>query len=369
MSNMETGRDNPGESITSKNSTGEYFFISDNNFDLFLEQLIGALPVMAPVAKGPLFSFEFLDRAEQIRLDYDVTILPPKKAFFPPQQVILRFNQGQFEAAVNPQKQVLLGVHPYDIKAIDQTDFLYTENYEDINYTAYRNATTLIGSNIQRVSQRAFWGSISHRVEMRGQDGFLTHLPPWQGYLYQVFTDKGRELLDFGNFNAATKEQLTAAQEYNERIKEQCPEQLDYDLTTLAQTIRQSFKNNALWEELAADCFSCGSCNTTCPTCYCFNIEDNWNLDQQSGQRTRYWDSCMTEDFAKISSGGGHSENFRETPGQRMRHRIMRKLVYLNEKLGTQACVGCGRCSLSCTADIADPVHIVERIMQEAANG
>lgn len=75
----------------------------------------------------------------------------------------------------------------------------------------------------------------------------------------------------------------------------------------------------------------------------------------------------MTEDFAKISSADGQSENFRETMGARMRHRIMRKMVYLNDKLGTQACVGCGRCA-ACTADIADPVNIINRIMAEAAD-
>ena len=100
--------------------------------------------------------------------------------------------------------------------------------------------------------------------------------------------------------------------------------------------------------------------------CHCFNVEDSWNIDQQSGQRTRYWDSCMTEDFAKISSADGQSENFRNTTGERMRHRIMRKMVYLNDRLGSQACVGCGRCSIACTADIADPVNIVRRIMEEA---
>jgi len=339
------------------------YFIENADFPSFISQLIQKLPVIAPVAKEHLFSFEELSSEEQLRLDYDVTILPPKKVFFPPQQIILRFNEGKFEGTVSPRKQVLFGVHPYDIKAIDQTDFLYTEKYEDINYTAYRNATTLVGSNIQKVAKRAFWGSISHDVVAKGQDAFLTKLNS-EGYLFEVFSEKGKELLAWGKFKAASDIQIRTARNINEDIKAQCPENIPYDKEEMARTIRHSFKNTKLWDDLAQDCFSCGSCNTTCPTCYCFNIEDSWNIDQKSGQRTRYWDSCMTIDFAKISSGGGHSENFRETKGERMRHRIMRKMVYLNEKLGTQACVGCGRCSISCTADIADPVHIVERIME-----
>ena len=124
----------------------------------------------------------------------------------------------------------------------------------------------------------------------------------------------------------------------------------------IAEKVRASFKNKELWEKLSEKCFSCGSCNIVCPTCYCFDVQDKWNLDQVSGDRTRYWDACLTEEFSKISLGAGAEENFREKRGDRFRHRIMRKASYLNDKLGSPACVGCGRCSVSCTSDITDPV-------------
>jgi ferredoxin len=92
-------------------------------------------------------------------------------------------------------------------------------------------------------------------------------------------------------------------------------------------------------------------------------VQDTWNVDQTSGQRTRFWDGCLTEDFAKCSLGEGATENFREQRAARFRHRLMRKATYLNEKLGGPACVGCGRCSAGCTADIADPVRVINRIM------
>ena len=345
------------------------YFIKNSDFNKFIENMLLQLPVIAPVSNGELFSFNFLQSPQELRLDYDLTILPPKKAFFPPRQVIIKFNNGQFESTLDVKKQVLFGVHPYDIKAIEQTDFLFTENYEDINYTAYRNATTLVGSNIQTIAKQAFWSSINHDIPAKGHDAFLTKLDNKNnGYLFEVFTEKGHELLSFGQFFLATNSQINLAIDINAASKEKCPQQLEYSQEEMTKTIRQSFNKIELWNQLAEDCFSCGSCNTTCPTCYCFNIEDSWNVDQQSGQRTRYWDSCMTEDFAKISSSDGHSENFRETTAERMRHRIMRKFVYLNDKLGTQACVGCGRCTIACTADIADPLKIIKRIMEAAEN-
>jgi ferredoxin len=42
----------------------------------------------------------------------------------------------------------------------------------------------------------------------------------------------------------------------------------------------------------------------------------------------------------------------------------MRKGAYLNEKLGSPACTGCGRCSMACTVDIADPVRVITTIME-----
>lgn len=149
----------------------------------------------------------------------------------------------------------------------------------------------------------------------------------------------------------------------NAAALERCPEELTHSAQDIAAKVRAAFGNDEMWTALAVDCFSCGTCNTVCPTCYCFDVQDTWNVDQTSGQRTRYWDGCLTEDFAKCSLGGGACENFRESRGARFRHRVMRKTTYLNDKLGGPACVGCGRCSADCTADIADPVRIIDQVM------
>lgn len=344
------------------------YLISEQNFLRFINRLIEQTPIIAPIAKDGAFVFERLSNANELRLDYDVSVLPPKKVFFPPEQVLLEFSQGKFTAIVRAETQILLGVHPYDLLAIEQTDFAFSDNYEDAHYMAQRKATTLIGSNIQQVAKRAFWDSINSTLEPQQHDGFLTYLPEQNTYVFDVLTAKAELLLGFGEFKIAEQSWQQLAKEQHANIH--CTEKFNQELDKEAvKTIRQSFNNEELWNHLAADCFSCGSCNTVCPTCYCFNIEDKWHTDQVSGERVRYWDSCMTEDFAKISIGGGNTENFRENHGQRMRHRMMRKLVYLNEKLGMQACVGCGRCASACTADIASPVQIVNALLKANHDG
>jgi sulfhydrogenase subunit beta (sulfur reductase) len=336
-------------------------FINDKDFQGFVGALLGAVPVYGPVAKRSRFVFERLESADELRLDYDVTILPPKKLFFPPAQDLVRFQGTKFGGCVAPQEKVLLGVHFYDVKAIDQTDLLFAERNYDVNYMANRECTTIVASNVQKVFARAFFASVGTEVEPKGHDAFLTKIEG--GYVYETRTPKGEALLKHARFTPASAAQTAAAAAANRAVLDQCAEALTHGSAEIAAKVRSTFLNEELWSEFAADCFSCGSCNTVCPTCYCFDVQDTWNVDQTSGQRTRYWDACLTEDFAAISLGAGGVENFREERGERFRHRFMRKAAYLNAKLGGPACVGCGRCSAACTADIADPVHVINKIM------
>jgi ferredoxin len=336
-------------------------FIRSDDFTAFVAAMIEARPVYGPVAKRSRFVFARLEAPDELRLDYDVTILPPKKLFFPPAQDLLRFDEDGASAALEPAEKILFGVHFYDVKAIDQTDLLFAERNFDVNYMAHRQTTTIVASNIQTVSTRAFFASVGADVQPEGHDAFLTAING--GYVLEARTERGEALLDFGAFRPAADAEIEEAARVNAAVLEQCPEKLEHDTEAIATKVRAAFGNDELWAALAADCFSCGTCNTVCPTCYCFDVQDTWNVDQASGQRTRYWDACLTEDFAQVSLGEGATENFRDTPGARFRHRIMRKAVYLNPKLGGPACVGCGRCSAACTADIADPVRVINHIM------
>jgi len=337
-------------------------FILHGRFEAFVRTLLGAVPVVGPVARKHRFVFARLEDPKDLRLDYDVTLLPPKKAFFPVRQDLVAFDAKGGRSCLAPEPLVLLGVHFYDLKALDQLDILFRENRADQNWLAPREATTVVGSSIQAVSRRAFWGTVGREAKPKGHDAFLTRLS--DGFVLEARTPKGEALLKHGDFAPATATQIQQARRVNEEVLEQCPEKLKWSSDEIAHATRAAYGMKPIWEELARTCFSCGTCNIVCPTCYCFDVQDNWNLDQVSGLRARTWDGCLTEDFAKVSLGAGACENFREHRGQRYRHRLMRKAAYLNDKLGGPACVGCGRCSTQCVPDIADPVHIIGTIME-----
>ena len=117
--------------------------ISKEGFQAFVDALIedGSLDVEGVKAKGPKFAFGPLDCAKQLRLDYDTTILPPKKYFLPQYETMMEFDISKpFE--VKPikamKKKVIIGVHPYDIVAIKQMDQYYMETDPDAVYMARR---------------------------------------------------------------------------------------------------------------------------------------------------------------------------------------------------------------------------------------
>ncbi len=87
--------------------------LSENALMTFVEGLLAAGKVEAVQAKGDNFEFAPLRSAKDLRLDYDVTLLPPKKYFQPPVETLMTYEaDGSFKSQFDEEKLVLLGVHP-----------------------------------------------------------------------------------------------------------------------------------------------------------------------------------------------------------------------------------------------------------------
>ncbi|GAF67855.1 unnamed protein product, partial [marine sediment metagenome] len=326
----------------------------------FVERMLTDQPVMGVTIKEGTdnrFVFAPLRSAAELRLDYDVTILPPKKYLLPPRETLVEFKLDGTPSAepcipeLSPG--VLLGVHPYDMLAINQLDRLMSETNPDPNYLARRGALTIIGVDPVRPGDRAFWGAIGCDTVEEGFDLWLTGIG--NAYVVEVGSKKGAALLDqYADSRDATSKDLQARLEVREGLKElgtTCA--VRFSPAELPGILRRSF-DRGIWEEKAHKCLSCGSCNLVCPTCYCFDVKDEVDISLKTAQRYRIWDGCVLEDFAKVAG----DENFREERLQRYRHRFYRKGMYLYDKYGYIACVGCGRCASVCLPDIADPVTV-----------
>ena len=93
-------------------------------------------------------------------------------------------------------------------------------------------------------------------------------------------------------------------------------------------------------------CLACGACSFLCPTCHCFDIQDE--VTAEGGVRFRCWDTCQFGEFTRM--GAGH--NPRPTQKERVRQRVSHKFKYLVEEFGRLGCTGCGRCVEACPVNI-----------------
>ncbi len=337
--------------------------IEKKNFPPFIENLIRTMEVVGVQEKtGGKYEYAPLKSPLSLRLDYDVTLLPPKKYFLPPRETLLQFKLGgdvSCEPILESQPLAIVGIHPYDLKAISQMDRIFADTYQDLHYRKRRENAVIIGTEIQRASPFAFCSSMNSAVIQEGFDLFLTDIG--QSYVTAVGTSKGQDLL---KKTAVARAATPAETKKRTEIQGKVPHMFSLNKVTtpyeeLARLLSQN-EDSPLFEELAKKCFSCGSCNLVCPTCYCFDVQDDVALTMTEGNRFRTWDGCLLDGFARVASG----ESFREDRAERIRHRIFRKGRFIYEKYGEHGCVGCGRCASVCLPDIANPVEIFNRLKE-----
>ncbi|NQU75440.1 MAG: response regulator [Planctomycetes bacterium] len=223
----------------------------------FVERMIADRSVIGVRTKEPTedhFVFASLEGASQLRLDYDVTILPPKKYLLPPCEVLVEFELGG-DPKARPRVEagaptVLIGVHPYDMIAINQLDVLMSQTNPDPNYLARRGMLTIIGVDPVRASKKAFWGGMGCDVVENGFDLWLTDIGG--AYVVEVDSEKGAALLDkYTEAQDATEEQLQARSKARAKAKEfGSTRQLDFRPAELPGLLRRFF-DHGVWAKQA----------------------------------------------------------------------------------------------------------------------
>ncbi len=321
----------------------------------FVSSLMTQYEVLGPVARENKFVFAAITDATQLRLEYNTTILPPKKALLPQEETLFRFQtDGGFSAVpvFDLRPRVVLGVHTCDLHAMKLIDAVFIQGYPDTHYLKRRENTVIIGLEcLTPCDEHSFCKSMGTLSASEGYDLHLTDLG--DAYAVDISTALGEAILTrHAQAREATREDFARLDKV---LSEKWPRftyKMDFDTGELPSLMAVSYRN-PLWEELGAKCLACGQCTLVCPTCYCFNVLDVVGLDGRSGARKRIWDSCQLEEFAQVATG----ENFRKTRAQRQRHRFFRKGKYLPDVHGELGCVGCGRCARACLVDIT-PVNV-----------
>ncbi len=324
-----------------------------------IDRLATEKVVAAPVADGPQLRFEQIRSAGDIADRYLPTALPPGKFLLPPKETLLHFDWHE-DISITPHfdspETIAFGVRPCDLHALALLDRIFVEDKHDGHYQSRRDNLLLIGVEcLTPCDEHCFCESMETLKADSGYDVLLTDLG--DSYYVRVGTTKGKELvLGVNGAREAVYEDRTRLRKAHETRAEAFTPKLDVTYEQLPALLADS-SDSLLWDVLGEKCLSCGACTNVCPTCYCFDVKDDVNLDLKSGERYRTWDSCQLHEFAMVGTG----ESFRQPRHMRVKHRFNRKGRYILERYQMQGCVGCGRCGRSCLVSI-EPIEVFNQL-------
>ena len=328
------------------------------NLKEFLISLKKFGEIYAPVKKGEkAYVFSKLTDLSKVELHYQRTILPPKKYFLKPVDTMFEFSpEGYEEPKRLDKKCVLFGLHSCDIHALKILDLVFAGKYWDSYYFTRRNNTSIIGIDCTP-DDLCFCHSLGTDFVEDGFDLFLSEIDG--SYLVRVGTSLGDDMMRAAKSLFKDVEKRDR-EEYKMRSNEKRKLFKTYlELGDLPEIMDLEYESE-VWKEIGEKCLSCGSCSMVCPTCYCYDVFDELNLDGQSGERKRRWDSCLFKDYALVAGG----LNFREERSARVKNRYFHKQRGFVAQYGRPSCVGCGRCIQACPAKI-DIVEVINKIRGE----
>ena len=316
--------------------------------------------------EGVNYRFEKLAADESLDFQtYRPTILPPVKTLFPDGEVLFRFYQDEqghyhFEQNTSISTQLLAGFRACDVKAIHLMDAVFADGIKDSHYLQRRQNTDIIAFNcLTPCDEHCFCEASGSLDFQEGADILIT--ASGTQWLVESLTEKGQLLTA-----SLQGEICDNADEMRQQALQNRPKPFGRQFVVPLEQVKEQINEkvaSAVYEDYAQRCFSCGTCNLVCPTCYCFETSDELNLDGMSGSKSRHWDACMNPGFAEVA--GGH--NFRSEAADRQRHRLRRKFAYLPQRFAQTFCTGCGRCGRQCTTGI-DIFDIVNDVCQSADN-
>lgn len=323
--------------------------ISKDNFNQALSILNNEFKVFLPIGEGDDQLYKMWDGNAKPNFDGNPT-LPPKDLLFPKSESLYSVDLASKEI-VEPEineKKAVVGIRPCDVRSIENLTAAFTEkSYTDNNYVKRRENLTIISIACSSVPfPTCFCDSMGlSPTEAPGADVLLTETE--DGYHIEFLTEKGNAI-------ETMWKSLIAEGKAVKQTAPACDLKINKP-ADMPEKLMAKFDDDKMWAKLSEACLGCGCCTYVCPTCYCFDINN-----QKHGSEVttfRCWDSCMFSDYSRMA--GGH--NPRPSKKERLRNRYLHKLAYFDERYGKTLCVGCGRCIAKCPSGL-DITNVIEAI-------
>lgn len=307
--------------------------------------------VIAPQPSGPRGESEYrrlTGAGDWTALANGLPRHSPKGAYFPRSEVVLRIQkQGRTVSVDDPSMEfpqiVIFGARPCDAAAPEVLAPLFGWDYHDPFFERRLKQITFVTAACDGpVDNACFCTSVG--VDPAGEnigDVVITALASGELYV-QACTDRGRQLLE-----AMPVVQRPSAtppvdlQAMRQKARQAVP--VRFDAATVSAALEKRFED-PMWQESAKSCLACGTCAFVCPTCHCFDLQDE--MAGATGIRQKNWDACAFPLFTLHTSG----HNPRPDQASRWRQRLNHKFRYYPGKFGHVLCTGCGRCLRLCPA-------------------
>ena len=330
------------------------YILSKENLPKFISELVSKYKVFAPVEDNDVTLFKDIKNSKEINLKYTNSRIPPKNLLFYQTETLFKFIPGTKGKIQSPEidngKKVIFGIRPCDARSYVIIDPVFKEDFEDPFYLSKRENLLMIGLSCTNPCSNCFCTSFNDGpASSKYVDILLTDIG--DKYYVEANGDKGKKAVNSKIFKSATKLDETKKKEVEKKAK---------DLITRFQKVEgipeklDKIFENPFWKEVADKCLRCGTCTYLCPTCHCFDIQDEATMT--NGARVRIWDACMLPEYTLQASG----YNPRPARMNRMRNRVYHKYNYYPKNLDVIACVGCGRCIDNCPVNI-DIIDVVSR--------
>ncbi len=322
---------------------------------------LGSYDVYMPALVDENWSYQAVDGPRDIDGDFTKSLHSPKSIVFPQREVLFTFDHDKDgqpvieEVLPDPKPFVVFGVRPCDAKGLTLTDLVFTKEHKDPYYCARRDRGVFIGLACNAPPTLSCF-CLSVDGSPHGEDGLdilMTELA--DGYYVKALTDKGREIAKLAGslLKAPADKDKKALMKTRAKAEKHQYRPID-GLKGVADKLRTMF-GTPFWDGNSKACIQCGICTFLCPTCHCFDMNDEITGSAPfKGERVRTWDTCQFPDFTMHSSG----HNPRPGNAARLRQRIGHKFQYFFENHGVHQCTGCGRCVAECPVGI-DIVAVV----------
>ncbi len=337
-----------------------YKVLSKEDYGELVKGLVKDCNFIGPKKKDKaIHDFVPIKDPSELDTSYTRTTIPPaKKILFPASEKLVQYEVGDkinIKPVLESEEAVLFGISAWDINGMNFLDRLFSTDFIDENYWEKRKKLTVIGLDTEP-SDKNFALSMGAEYAKEGFDIFLSDLG--DRYFARVATPKGNDILEkYTDAVEAAQKDFKDYDNFMDNYRSKFNN--DVHIKSFYDNFELVYNNEEFWNKVAKNCFSCGSCNLACPTCFCFNVKDDIELNLKDGSKTREWDSCMMPEYGLVA--GDH--NFRPNKENRLKQRYRCKLKTFYDKYGQYSCVGCGRCIEVCLVniDIAEDVNSVKK--------